>query len=147
MKPTLRLVYSPEERTQVYSLKWQPQVSWFSGTLRGLISAIQYLLENGSIISCTRANELSVSLDRDPGGIHSLTQTLIHRFEDLTALPEDIQDLLGGTERQRQLLAQCRLHLEHFMKLSRGTTDSPTPAMPKKILARMASIAWAVGLC
>lgn len=67
------------------------------------------------VISCTTANEPSEYLESDPGGIHSLTQTLIHRFEDLTSLPEDMQDLLGGTERQRQLLAQCRLHLEDFM--------------------------------
>ncbi|KAI7779988.1 hypothetical protein LA080_000097 [Diaporthe eres] len=66
-------------------------------------------------ISCTKANEPFESLDEDPGGIHSLTQTLVHRFEDLTSLPEDMQDLLGGTERQRQLLAQCRLHLKDFM--------------------------------
>ncbi|KAH8775336.1 GTP-binding protein TrmE N-terminus-domain-containing protein [Diaporthe sp. PMI_573] len=67
------------------------------------------------VISCTKANEPSKNLDKDPGGIHCLTQTLVHRFEDLTSLPEDMQDLLGGTERQRQLLAQCRLHLENFM--------------------------------
>ncbi|POS76683.1 tRNA modification GTPase TrmE [Diaporthe helianthi] len=67
------------------------------------------------VISCTKANDQSQYTDKDPGGIHSLTQTLVRRFEDLTSLPEDMQDLLGGTERQRQLLAQCRLHLEDFM--------------------------------
>ncbi|KAK2603039.1 hypothetical protein N8I77_009524 [Diaporthe amygdali] len=67
------------------------------------------------VISCTKANSLSESFDKDPGGIHSLTQNLVRSFENLTSLPEDMQDLLGGTERQRQLLAQCRLHLEDFM--------------------------------
>lgn len=67
------------------------------------------------IISCTQANEPSEYLGKDPGGIHGLTQTLVRRFEDLTSLPEDMQDLLGGTERQRQLLGQCRLHLEDFI--------------------------------
>ncbi|KKY39564.1 putative isoform cra_b [Diaporthe ampelina] len=67
------------------------------------------------VISCAQANEPSESLDKDPGGIHSLTQTLVRRFQDLTSLPDDMQDLLGGTERQRQLLAQCRLHLKDFM--------------------------------
>lgn len=72
-------------------------------------------LAEPQVISCAKANEPFDSLDKDPGGIHDLTQNLVRRFEDLTSLPEDMQDLLGGTERQRQLLAQCRLHLEDFM--------------------------------
>jgi tRNA modification GTPase len=67
------------------------------------------------IISCMKANEPPEDMDKDPGGIHYLTQSLILRFENLTSLPEGMQDLLGGTERQRQLLAQCRSHLEDFM--------------------------------
>lgn len=67
-------------------------------------------------ISCKEAEGSSASRDRDPGGIHGLTQTLLQSFENLTSLPEDMQELLGGTERQRQLLSQCREHLEDFSK-------------------------------
>lgn len=67
-------------------------------------------------ISCKEAEGSCVPLDRDPGGIHRLTQTLVRSFENLTSLPDDMQELLGGTERQRQLLSQCREHLEDFSK-------------------------------
>lgn len=78
-------------------------------------------------ISCKEAETTpssSASLendDDDAGGIHALTQHLVRAFEKLTSLPEDMQELLGGTERQRQLLAQCREHLEDFM--DQGTEE------------------------
>ena len=53
--------------------------------------------------------------DCDPGGIRALVRRLVACFEELTALPPDQQDLLAVTERQRQLLARCRRHLEDFM--------------------------------
>ncbi|KAL1862565.1 mitochondrial splicing system protein [Diaporthe australafricana] len=77
------------------------------------------------VISCKKANSPSESTDKDPGGIHSLTQNLVHSFENLTSLPEDMQDLIGGTERQRQLLAQCRLHLEDFMGQAEAGDPEP----------------------
>lgn len=71
-------------------------------------------------ISCKDAETPSIALtDRgDPGGIHGLTQALVRTFENLTSLPENIQELLGGTERQRQLLAECREYLEDYMRLA-----------------------------
>lgn len=51
----------------------------------------------------------------DPGGIQAFTDSLVHAFSRMTAMAPDLQDLLGVTERQRQLLAKCRLHLEDFM--------------------------------
>ncbi|KAF3771227.1 hypothetical protein M406DRAFT_336710 [Cryphonectria parasitica EP155] len=74
-------------------------------------------------ISCKAAALSSVFTQKDPGGIHHLTRKLICSFERLTSLPEDMQELLGGTERQRQLLAQCREHLEAFMKEAAGTGE------------------------
>lgn len=68
------------------------------------------------IISCKEAETPSSSVEKDAGGIDHLTKTLIRSFENLTSLPEDLQELLGGTERQRQLLVQCRGHLEDFMR-------------------------------
>lgn len=75
------------------------------------------------MISCKEAEKASGVLGKDAGGIHRLTQTLIHSFENLTSLPEDMQELLGGTERQRQLLVQCRKHLEDF-KRQAGSEDT-----------------------
>lgn len=51
----------------------------------------------------------------DPGGIQAFTDSLVRAFSKMTAMPPDLQDLLGVTERQRQLLAKCRFHLEDFM--------------------------------
>lgn len=75
------------------------------------------------MISCREAEAPSSSVGEDAGGIHHLTKTLIRSFEKLTFLPEDMQELLGGTERQRQLLAQCRGHLEDFMSIA-GDEDA-----------------------
>lgn len=46
--------------------------------------------------------------------IHQLTERLVQSFSALTSLPEDMQHLLGVTERQRQLLDACQGHLEDF---------------------------------
>ena len=67
-------------------------------------------------ISCREADEASAVVGlKDPGGIHSLISRLADSFASMTALPGDMQDLLGVTERQRQLLVECRLHLDEFM--------------------------------
>lgn len=67
-------------------------------------------------ISCKEAQvAVSAPMEKDPGSIHRLTKKLIGSFEDLTSLPDDIQDLIGGTERQQQLLIKCRTHLEDFI--------------------------------
>ena len=56
----------------------------------------------------------SVRRGGDPGGIEALVRQLVACFGGLTSLPPDLQDLLAVTERQRQLLARCRGHLEDF---------------------------------
>lgn len=66
-------------------------------------------------ISCKEAQASFTSVEKDPGGISYLTKKLIGSFENLTSLPGDLQDLIGGTERQRQLLTRCRMHLEDFV--------------------------------
>ncbi|CAM1508081.1 Fc.00g049290.m01.CDS01 [Cosmosporella sp. VM-42] len=65
-------------------------------------------------ISCKEAQ--TEMLDRkDPGGIQSVINSLVYSFKDMTTMPVDLEDLLGVTERQRQLLVKCRHHLEEFM--------------------------------
>lgn len=61
-------------------------------------------------ISCKAAAGLT-----DAGGIHELTELLTQSFSNLTSLPDDMQHLLGVTERQSQLLSGCERHLGDFM--------------------------------
>lgn len=86
-------------------------------------SVLQQTLADPVVLSCKEAETPSLLNGSDPGGIHKLTQTLVRSFENLTSLPEEMQELLGGTERQRQLLAQCREHLEDFTR--QAVNESP----------------------
>ncbi|KAH7246086.1 hypothetical protein BKA59DRAFT_186621 [Fusarium tricinctum] len=65
-------------------------------------------------ISCKEA-QTATWQSTDPGGIQTVITKLVASFEKMTAMPVDLQDLLGVTERQRQLLVKCRQHLEDFM--------------------------------
>lgn len=65
-------------------------------------------------ISCKEAQTGSWE-NKDPGGIQAVITRLVASFEKMTSMPVDLQDLLGVTERQRQLLVKCRQHLEDFM--------------------------------
>ncbi|KAH7318329.1 hypothetical protein B0I35DRAFT_240401 [Stachybotrys elegans] len=67
-------------------------------------------------ISCKRAQTMSrVGDNDDPGGIQKLVSSVAETFATLTDLPANLQDLLGVTERQRQLLVECKEHLADFM--------------------------------
>ncbi|KAM0256349.1 hypothetical protein ACHAQJ_005000 [Trichoderma viride] len=69
-------------------------------------------------VSCKEAS-LNSERNKDPGGIHALTEALVSTFSQMTEMPVDLQDLLGVTARQAQLLAKCRHHLEEFMMEAR----------------------------
>ncbi|KAL7925617.1 GTP-binding protein TrmE N-terminus domain-containing protein [Trichoderma austrokoningii] len=69
-------------------------------------------------VSCKEAS-LAAARNKDPGGIHALTEALVSTFSQMTEMPVDLQDLLGVTARQAQLLARCRAHLEDFMAEAR----------------------------
>ncbi|KAK0759176.1 hypothetical protein N5P37_008665 [Trichoderma harzianum] len=70
-------------------------------------------------ISCKEASLSSELGNKDPGRIHALTETLVGTFSQMTEMPVDLQDLLGVTARQAQLLARCRGHLEEFLAEAR----------------------------
>ncbi|KAG6028954.1 hypothetical protein E4U41_000531 [Claviceps citrina] len=53
---------------------------------------------------------------KDGGGIQNVVKALTTAFADMTDMPPSMQDLLGVTERQRQLLGKCRGHLDAFME-------------------------------
>jgi tRNA modification GTPase len=63
-------------------------------------------------ISCKDAQSTSTS---DPGHINQFISQLVAVFENMTTLPTDLEDLLGVTERQRQLLASCSQDLLAFI--------------------------------
>ncbi|KAK4168044.1 GTP-binding protein TrmE N-terminus-domain-containing protein [Cladorrhinum sp. PSN259] len=69
-------------------------------------------------LSCKAAATQAAGLT-DPGGVHALTEKLVQSFSELTSLPGDMQHLLGVTERQNQLLSECKLHLEDFIHEAR----------------------------
>lgn len=68
-------------------------------------------------ISCRDAQvSLATTEEVDPGNIHQFVSNLVEIFQDLTSLPGEVsEELLGVTERQRQLLSSCRGHLNDFI--------------------------------
>ncbi|KHO00358.1 GTPase family protein [Metarhizium album ARSEF 1941] len=87
-------------------------------TLSGLLKQFRRLIHDkyASLprepicISCKEDN----SRIKD-SGIQNVVDALVSLFSQLTDMPPDMRDLLGVTERQRQLLTKCRGHLEDFM--------------------------------
>lgn len=65
-------------------------------------------------ISCKAAQVMEAG-GEDPGGIQGLVSIVAESFSSLTAMPAGLQELLGVTARQRELLVQCRHHLEEFL--------------------------------
>ncbi|TVY18834.1 tRNA modification GTPase [Lachnellula arida] len=61
---------------------------------------------------------------RDPGSIDQFTSQLVALFKDMTNLPPDLEDLLGVTERQRQLLSTCASHLGDFTSEASISSDN-----------------------
>ncbi|RDW89150.1 hypothetical protein BP6252_01182 [Coleophoma cylindrospora] len=59
----------------------------------------------------------------DSSGVDAFLTTLVKIFESMTELPTDLEDLLGVTERQRQLLSNCSQHLQSFMNEAQNGED------------------------
>ncbi|KAK5656331.1 hypothetical protein OQA88_4711 [Cercophora sp. LCS_1] len=96
-------------------------------------------------ISCTTAESPAVGLT-DPGKIDALTERLVQSFSKLTSLPDDMQHLLGVTERQSQLLKQCQRHLEEFMAeaATGGTAEEPDIVLAAEHLRHAANCLAAI---
>ncbi|KAJ4386934.1 mitochondrial splicing system protein, partial [Neurospora sp. IMI 360204] len=76
------------------------------------------------LISCRTAEQRSGGVDdTDPGKIHHLISRLSSSFAELTAIPQDMEHLLGVTARQNGLLGQCRDALEDFMAEANPTVE------------------------
>lgn len=102
-------------------------------SLRTLLAGFQKMLRDkgGKLdsievhtVSCRQAQDTTAVGNTDPGGVHAVMDALRARFAAMTALPAAQQDLLGVTERQRQLLADCRGYLDEFvLEAARGGED------------------------
>lgn len=73
-------------------------------------------------ISCLDAQSITRT-HVDAGGLQALVDALSATFSTMTEMPAGMQDLLGVTERQRQLLVKCRAHLDDFMNEAQPADD------------------------
>ncbi|GAW19009.1 hypothetical protein ANO14919_084930 [Xylariales sp. No.14919] len=80
-----------------------------------------------TLISCKEARNQS-SDQQDPGGVRLVADQLVLAFQNMTSLPTSLQDLHGVTERQRQLLAQCRDSLEEYVQVTENVDEEDQEA-------------------
>ncbi|KAI1332074.1 hypothetical protein F5Y16DRAFT_212945 [Xylariaceae sp. FL0255] len=73
------------------------------------------------LISCREA-QIQSSNQQDSNRVRLVADSLVSAFQSMTSLPTNLQDLHGVTERQRQLLVQCRSSLEDYLAVL-GTVD------------------------
>ncbi|KUJ11659.1 P-loop containing nucleoside triphosphate hydrolase protein [Mollisia scopiformis] len=88
--------------------------------LQGFENHLQEKLPTGTFpaivgISCLEAITPKNEQDKDPGNIGTLTAQLTKVIASMTDLPAEQEDLIGVTERQRQLLSACKGHLMDFL--------------------------------
>ncbi|KAG7118881.1 tRNA modification GTPase MSS1 like protein [Verticillium longisporum] len=83
-------------------------------------------------ISCREAQDAtsrgtrSSSSSSSNGGVDTFIDTLAGLFGDMTSLPVEMQDMLGVTARQRQLLDQCGAWLDEYMAIAEaGNQQDP----------------------
>jgi len=80
-------------------------------------------LSNSVLISCRDAQRGTGTNTNDPGNIKLLVDKLVEIFKSMTMLPAEMEDLIGVTERQRQLLSACAEHLNLFLDESRSDAN------------------------
>ncbi|KAI1819512.1 GTP-binding protein TrmE N-terminus-domain-containing protein [Xylaria intraflava] len=79
------------------------------------------------LISCKDARNQS-SDQQDPGGVRLVADQLTLAFQNMTSLPASLEDLHGVTERQRQLLVQCRNSLEEYIEATTAVDEADQEA-------------------
>ncbi|QSZ37835.1 hypothetical protein DSL72_008935 [Monilinia vaccinii-corymbosi] len=62
------------------------------------------------------------------GSISQFIHEIVDIFSNMTSLPTELEDLLGVTERQRQLLTACSTHLLEFMNEAQQHIDQEREA-------------------
>lgn len=71
-------------------------------------------------VSCRAAQE-NVSSMQDAGNLHQLVRHLVADFQDMTIFEDE--NLLGVTERQRQLLEECKRHCQEYLDEAQVSTE------------------------
>lgn len=75
-------------------------------------------------ISCLEAAQPPDAQQTDPGNLQKFTTELKKVISSMTDVPAGSEDLLGVTERQRQLLSACKEHLTAFLLEARSENSS-----------------------
>ncbi|PNH30666.1 hypothetical protein BJF96_g5967 [Verticillium dahliae] len=80
-------------------------------------------------VSCREAQDATSRGTRSSsgGGIDTFIDTLAGLFGDMTSLPVEMQDMLGVTARQRQLLDQCGAWLDEYMAIAEAGDHQQDP--------------------
>lgn len=86
--------------------------------LPALLAEFQGVLKQGMPVITISCKEARLISGKNPGNIHSFVDQLVSVFKSMTAIPTDMQDLLGVTTRQRQLLSKCTQHLVDFIRVA-----------------------------
>ncbi|RYO86855.1 hypothetical protein DL766_001124 [Monosporascus sp. MC13-8B] len=81
-----------------------------------VLSKIEGLETAQPVLTSCKEIQIGASGGNDTGGIRAVADRLASMFSSMTSLPVALQDLHGVTERQRQLLAQCREQLEEYIE-------------------------------
>ncbi|KAG5993118.1 hypothetical protein E4U54_003471 [Claviceps lovelessii] len=119
-KETLDLASGAQSAILVVNKRDAVDADTFSALLshfRGFVSNMHPHLAS-NIISVSCKDDADAAL-KDGSGAQDVVKALTTAFSDLTDMPPSMRDMLGVTERQRQLLGQCRGHLDDFMKEAR----------------------------
>ncbi|KAJ8129305.1 hypothetical protein O1611_g4323 [Lasiodiplodia mahajangana] len=103
----------------------RPLVHKFQEDVLKKISGLENI--NPTLISCKDARNQG-SDKQDPGGVRLVADQLVLAFQNMTSLPTSLQDLHGVTERQRQLLVQCRNSLEEYVEVTENVTEEDQEA-------------------
>lgn len=86
--------------------------------LPALLAEFQGVLKQGMPVITISCKEARLISGKNPGNIQSFVDQLVSVFKSMTAIPTDMQDLLGVTTRQRQLLSKCTQHLVDFIRVA-----------------------------
>ncbi|PBP18834.1 hypothetical protein BUE80_DR010496 [Diplocarpon rosae] len=65
----------------------------------------------------------------DAGNMGTFITVLVNTLTSLTSVPVEMADLIGATERQRQLLEQCNEYLKMFVHYAEQKTPPPDAAI------------------
>ncbi|PBP18791.1 hypothetical protein BUE80_DR010444 [Diplocarpon rosae] len=65
----------------------------------------------------------------DAGNMGTFITVLVKTFKSLTSVPVEMADLIGATERQRQLLEQCTEYLRMFVHYAEEKMPAPDAAI------------------